>query len=333
MSLRIGAVLLLSVAAGAAEIPKPPGKLVAIGGYRLHLNCIGKGRPTVVLSPGGGDFSFDWYLVQKDVSRFARVCSYDRSGQAWSDPGPQPATMHQEAHDVRASLQAAHERGPYLLVGHSLGGVVMRVFANMYPDDTAGIVLVDATSPDTTLGMNGKLVHLRELAKPGPLPGVHTLSSGPPKLFSDAELKEAAEKRKGEGEPKIGSPYDRLPPAIQKLRVWALSLSPRAASGDDYMAEEFNDLYQQLASQPRPFGSKPLITIVGTRFDAKPTEVTQETWDALMLEKVQQKREYARLSDNGEVVEDAKAGHHVQLDDPDTVVNAIRKVAARVGNK
>src|ERR1051325_8574897 len=254
MSLRIGAVLLLSVAAGAAEIPKPPGKLVAIGGYRLHLNCIGKGRPTVVLSPGGGDFSFDWYLVQKDVSRFARVCSYDRSGQAWSDPGPQPATMHQEAHDVRAALQAAHERGPYLLVGHSLGGVVMRVFANMYPDDTAGIVLVDATSPDTTLGMNGKLVHLRELAKPGPLPGVHTLSSGPPKLFSDAELKEAAEKRKGEGEPKIGSPYDRLPPAIQKLRVWALSLSPRAASGDDYMAEEFNDLYQQLASQPRPFG-------------------------------------------------------------------------------
>ena len=99
------------------------------------------------------------------------------------------------------------------------------------------------------------------------------------------------------------------------------------------MAEEFNDLYQQLASQPRPFGLKPLITIVGTRLDAKPTEVTQETWDALMLEKVQQKREYARLSDNGEVVEDAKAGHHVQLDDPDTVVNAIRKVAARVGNK
>ena len=331
MCLRTLVVLLLSLVASASDTPKPPGKLIDVGGFRLHLNCTGKGSPTVVLSPGAGDFSLDWYFVQKKVSQFARVCSYDRPGQAWSDPGPQPATMHQEAHDLLAALRGAHERGPFLLVGHSLGGVVVRIFANMYPNETAGLVLVDATSPDTTLGMNGKLVHMRELAKPGPIPEVHTIRSGPPKLYSDAELKESAEKKKLGGEPKVERPYDRLPPDIQRLRVWALSRPPRAASGDTYMAEELNDLYQQLASLPRPLGSKPLITIVGTKPERKPDEITQQAWDALTAEKIQQKREYAALSTNGEVIEDANSGHHVQLEDPDTVVKAIRKVAMSFG--
>ena len=322
--------LLLALPAVASETPKAPGKLVDLGGYRLHLNCTGKGHPTVVLSAGGGDYSFDWYFVQRDVSRFSRVCSYDRSGQAWSDPGPQPATMHQEASDLRAALKAAHERGPFVLVGHSIGGMVVRIFANMYPLDTAALVLVDATSPDTTLSLNGKLVHMREIAKPGPIPEVHTLRSGPPKLFSEAELKQAAEKQKA-NPPRIGSPYDRLPPEIQKLRLWALSLPPRAASGDTYLAEEFNEVYQQLAGQPQPLGSKPLITIIGARQDRKPGEMTQEKWDALMAEKRQQKREYATLSSRGEVVEDANAGHHVHLDDPATVVQAIRRVRDVIG--
>jgi uncharacterized protein (TIGR03435 family) len=105
------------------------------------LYCTGEGRPAVVLSPGGGDFSFVWYLVEQQVSKFARVCSYDRADSAWSDPGP------------------------YVVVGHSMGGLAMRVFAERYASATASMVLVDATSPDTTLGYNGKLVHMRELAK------------------------------------------------------------------------------------------------------------------------------------------------------------------------
>jgi pimeloyl-ACP methyl ester carboxylesterase len=80
--------LLLTIRAIAAGEPAPLGKLIDIGGYRLHLYCTGQGRPTVVLSPGGGDFSFVWYLVQQQVSKFARVCSYDRADSAWSDPGP-----------------------------------------------------------------------------------------------------------------------------------------------------------------------------------------------------------------------------------------------------
>src|SRR5215468_8681946 len=85
------------VAQPTSQSYPPPGKLIDIGGYRLHLNCTGNKGPTVVLIAGGGDFSFDWSLVQPGIAQFARVCSYDRAGFAWSDPGPTPRTMRQEA--------------------------------------------------------------------------------------------------------------------------------------------------------------------------------------------------------------------------------------------
>src|ERR1700686_2826857 len=87
----------LAVCAGAApsSAPKPPGRLVDLGGHKLHVNCTGKGTPTVVIENGLGDFSFDWILVQGKVSSFSRVCTYDRAGYAWSDPGPQPRTFAQ----------------------------------------------------------------------------------------------------------------------------------------------------------------------------------------------------------------------------------------------
>ena len=112
-------LLLLSVtAAGQQEAKKPtyspPGKLIDVGGYRLHLNCTGKAGPTVVLIAGGGDFSFDWGLVQPDASRFARVCSYDRAGIAWSDPGPIPRTMKQEAYELHLLLKAVRIKAPFV---------------------------------------------------------------------------------------------------------------------------------------------------------------------------------------------------------------------------
>src|SRR5512138_1904384 len=119
-------LLLLSVIAVAQQKGKqpaypPPGKLVDVGGYRLHINCTGQDGPAVVLIAGGGDFSFDWGLVQPDVSRFARVCSYDRAGLAWSDPGPTPRTMRQDAYELHTLLAVAGIKAPYVLVGHSIG--------------------------------------------------------------------------------------------------------------------------------------------------------------------------------------------------------------------
>src|SRR5215471_422569 len=158
----------------AAQTPTPPaappGKVIDIGGYRLHLNCSGNKGPTVVLIAGAGDFSFDWSLVQPKIGEFARVCSYDRAGFAWSDPGPTPRTMKQEAFELHLLLAAAGIKGPYLLVGHSLGGLIARVYFDQYPQEVAGIVLVDSTHEDTTLLLNGKLLHMREMAKSDQVP-------------------------------------------------------------------------------------------------------------------------------------------------------------------
>src|SRR5207302_680808 len=128
----VGAITLcLAVCAGAApgpSAPNPPGKLVDLGGHKLHVNCAGKGNPTVVIENGLGDFSFDWILVQNKVAAFTRICSYDRAGYAWSEPGPKPRTFAQLNMELRDALANLHEPGPYDLVGHSYGGLVNRNF-------------------------------------------------------------------------------------------------------------------------------------------------------------------------------------------------------------
>src|SRR5215469_2490136 len=126
----------------AADVPTPapPGKLVDLGGHRLHVNCTGRGRPIVVVEDGLGDFSFDWTLVQSRVSRFTRICTYDRAGYAWSDSGPMPRTFAQLNLELKDALGKLGERGPYVLVGHSFGGPVVMNFAILYPRDVAGMV-------------------------------------------------------------------------------------------------------------------------------------------------------------------------------------------------
>jgi pimeloyl-ACP methyl ester carboxylesterase len=221
--------------------PAPLGKLIDLGGYRIHLYCTGSGKQSVVLSPGGGDFSFVWHLVQEELQTSARVCSYDRAGSAWSDPGPQPRTLRQEAYELELALKLSGENGPYILVGHSIGGLVVRTFAEGYPDETSGMVLVDALSPDATLGYYGRLVRVRDLAK-RTIPPIQTMKSSPPIPTTEEEREQALEFNSH----KIHPPFDRLPPEIQKLQLWAQMLQPRVAQSekDDYTPEELQFLYE-----------------------------------------------------------------------------------------
>jgi pimeloyl-ACP methyl ester carboxylesterase len=184
------------------------------------------------------------------------------------------------------------------------------------------MILVDAPSPDAILGYNGKLVRVRELAKARPIPDVQTMKTSPPRLLSEEDQKKALDSRK----PKINPPYDRLPNDIQQLQLWAWSLPPRTAQGEDHLPEEMNELYQHSLATAHPLGDRPLISILGMRPDAAPPDISQERWDALFHEKIDQKRGYRNLSTNSKVVEDQIAGHNVPLDDPDTVVTAIREV-------
>jgi pimeloyl-ACP methyl ester carboxylesterase len=126
-------------------VTPPPGQLVDIGGYRLHLWCTGNGAPAVILDTGLGGSSAGWGFVQPDVARFTRVCSYDRAGMGYSDPGPSPRTARRIASELAKLLDRSGIAGPVVLVGASIAGFHVRVFASDHLERAAGLVLVDAS--------------------------------------------------------------------------------------------------------------------------------------------------------------------------------------------
>jgi pimeloyl-ACP methyl ester carboxylesterase len=126
----------------------PPGQLVDIGGYRLHLRCTGDGAPAVILDTGLGGSTAEWGFVQPEVARFTRVCSYDRAGMGYSDPGPSPRTARRIASELAELLERSRIGGPVVLVGASIAGFDVRVFASDHPERAAGLVLVDASHED-----------------------------------------------------------------------------------------------------------------------------------------------------------------------------------------
>lgn len=129
----------------------PPGRLVDIGGHRLHLWCSGAGSPAVVLESGLGGASFDWGYVQPAVAEFTKVCSYDRAGMGYSDPGPFPRTTRRVADELAQLVDRAGINEPLILVGASIGGLMVRVFASEREQRVAGLVLVDASHEDQTM--------------------------------------------------------------------------------------------------------------------------------------------------------------------------------------
>lgn len=137
-------ILLVAPIASLGAPPQPPGRLVDVGGgINMHIYCTGEGSPTVVLDAGLNGGTMSWAKVQEQVSNHTRVCSYDRAGMSWSEPGPKPRTYMRIADELHALLQVAGEEGPYVLVGHSVGAHTVRFFVQKYPTDVAGIVLVD----------------------------------------------------------------------------------------------------------------------------------------------------------------------------------------------
>ena len=129
----------------------PPGKLIDVGGHRLHLLCAGSGRPAVVFDAALGASSVSWSLVQPEVARIARACAYDRAGFGWSEAGPMPRTADRIAGELHALLVRASVPPPFILVGHSFGALVARVFAGRHPGQIAGLVLVDPAHPEEWL--------------------------------------------------------------------------------------------------------------------------------------------------------------------------------------
>jgi pimeloyl-ACP methyl ester carboxylesterase len=140
----------IASAVDASSYP-PPGKLLDVGGYRVHLYCTGtvrSGSPTVILEAGNGGTALYWSKVQPAVASFTRVCSYDRAGYGWSDDGPKPRTSERIVRELHTLLVKAGIPGPYVLVGHSFGGLTIRLYASTYPAEAVGLILVDAMHED-----------------------------------------------------------------------------------------------------------------------------------------------------------------------------------------
>jgi len=125
-----------------------PGNLIDVGGFKMHIYCMGEGGPTVILETLSGGTSSYWGWVQPEVAKTTRVCVYDRAGRGWSEPDPEPISLARTTRNLHTLLVNGHIDGPYILVGHSIGGVYVRQYAADYPGEVVGMVLVDAAHPE-----------------------------------------------------------------------------------------------------------------------------------------------------------------------------------------
>ena len=144
----VGAIYQTIATARAERAHPPPGKMIDVGDHRMHIDCVGQGSPTVVLDTALGAMSASWVRVQQEVSGTTRVCAYDRAGMGWSQSGPEPRDAKQVAGELHALLEGAGIDGPYVLVGHSFGGLYMQTYAARYPEEVAGVGLIESSHPE-----------------------------------------------------------------------------------------------------------------------------------------------------------------------------------------
>ena len=284
-------------AADAKAYP-PPGQLVDVGGYRLHINCTGTGSPTVVIEAGLGDWSSGWGLVQPEVAKTTRVCTYDRAGWGWSDAGPLPRDAAQFAKELHTLLHTANIPGPYVMVGHSLGGLSVRVFVHDYPSEVAGVVLVDSMVPQQ-------------------------FTQSP----SAAQSQTVAQSRS------FSLPVLLARFGLVRLLARPLELMPSVLAGENaYMsrfvrtqsAQTLTDESQGMAaagaeaSAVKTFGDLPLIVLTAKR---NPIPGWQE-WQAELLQ----------LTSNSQQLF-AESDHNIQFEKPDAAAAAILQMVQQVRNK
>jgi pimeloyl-ACP methyl ester carboxylesterase len=274
-----------------------PGELVDVGGYKMHIDCTGSGSPAVILDSGLGDSYVSWRKVQPEIAQFARVCSYDRAGLGYSDFRLRHRTSKDIAEELQALLRNAQVQAPYVLVGHSMGGYDVRVYASLYPNEVAGMVLVDASHPEQQKRFPQAINDLNasDLRQQEFLAAI--MPFGIPRLLGfcggDSEIR-AAE----------CNFYSALE-SVEELREFPKSAVQAAGTrslGDLPLAVLSSD-----PNMPHP---------------EIPEDLDKPTSDAWQ----QMQEELAHLSTRGTRVVAKNSGHYIQLDRSDLVVNAIRSV-------
>jgi pimeloyl-ACP methyl ester carboxylesterase len=245
------AALILSAVGGTFETYQEtaqrnyamPGRLIDVGGHRLHINCIGTGSPTVVLEPGLGEPSTAMAWIAPDVATTTRVCVYDRAGRGWSESVSSPRDGVQTATDLHTLLTRAGEPGPYVLAGHSAGGIYVLNFAKLYPKDVAGVVLLDSMHPEQYTRITGW---------PGFYQGFRRFSALLPSLS-----------RLGVGHAMYGTAYGGLP-QLARNEQRAFWSTPRHSRS---VRDEFSRLRTAMtqAQALTSLGDRPLVVVTAKK--------------------------------------------------------------------
>lgn len=280
-----------------------PGKLVDVGGYQMHINCIGEGTPTVVMEAGLNDFSLQWSRVHADISQFTRVCIYDRAGFGWSEASPHPRTVQTMVNELHTLLVNAGVQSPYVMVGHSFGGIVVREFTHRYPDEVTGMVLVDSAHEHHFVRMPAFATLTEAMANQFSL--FSTLNSFGLMALSPEQIPA----RGLEGE------------ALNQYRALLATTDYFHAAvieSQTFLAGFGNESSSKIAG----LGDLPLIVI--TRGQPEPLPILSEQENA-EYEKTWQKlqTELLGLSSNSKQVIATQSGHYIQLDEPNLVIDAV----------
>ncbi len=297
----------------------PVEELVTVGDHQLRLHCIGNGEPVVILEAGFGNSSYEWSLVQPEVAPSTKVCAYDRYGLGWSDDlgwgeDNNGARHSQEvAETLHALLTNADIEGPYVLVGHSAGGLYIRDFAHLYPEKVAGMVLVESTHENASLRMPPEMVEIA--SQSDPLRRCKLLAP-----FGIMRLMNALSPSDSSLSPEVRPAADAA--RNQTHTCHALQAESTALEEDE-----------SKSSSPESLGDIPLVVLIrGIASSEDPSippgmlspelaEHEDEVWQELQLELVS-------LSSNGTQVIADKSGHNIQFDQPALVVDVIRQMVA-----
>ena len=324
-------LLVPSVAAAAPgdEIYGRPGQLLDAGdGAKLNVTCIGTGSPTVVFESGWGDWAPAWAVVQPRIAAFTRACSYDRAGSGFSDPGPMPRTTERIATELHTAFKNGGIAGPYILVGSAFGGDHARAFADLFPKDVAGLVMVDGDASDIDTPENRKsdddgnisyvpkFRQCRDAIAAGNITyGLPPPPGRPPRMCAQGFFRGLPDK---EWSPELNAKL--LDIAQHKLSMWDADISEmEQAPGDEIWLQQHR----------RTLGNKPVRILTsgnhGVGHLDRPPEPTIEHLKYEYDRAVAQSK-WLTLSTDAKQIFVKGSSEYIQFDRPDAVVDAVKEV-------